>query len=228
MSAFRPRTTRLGGLPNISYILWKPKPLGTEFKTSVCPKLNVMTYMELCEGKDGMKSRPFHTKLGGTTACAVRMSQGTCQTDLDNKIEVVKGDLWFGSVKTVLSIKEHCPKCKEAVFQVKTAHKLFPKQFLEEVLKDAPGGMSLKLLSTYQGVHLIAVGFKYNKRKHVLHFIMTENAGSTGPGNLYEMKFADQHGNVCICEVSRPEVISEFFDDCNCVDVHNQLRQYAI
>jgi hypothetical protein len=131
MSAFRPRTTRLGGLPNISYILWKPEPLGTKFKTSVCPKLNVMTYMELCEGKDNMKSRLFHTKLGGTTACAVHMSQGTCQTDLDNKIEVVKGDLWFGSVKTVLSIKEHCPKCKESVFQVKTAHKLFPKQFID-------------------------------------------------------------------------------------------------
>jgi hypothetical protein len=84
---------------------------------------------------------------------------------------------------------------------VKTAHKLFPKQFIEEVLKDAPGGMSLKLLSTYQGVHLIAVGYKYNKN-HLLHFIMTENVGSTGPGNPYEMKFADQHGNVCIREVS--------------------------
>jgi hypothetical protein len=82
--------------------------------------------------------------------------------------------------------------------------------------------MSLKLLSTYQGVRLIAVGYKYNK-KRVLHFIMTENVGSTGPGNPYEMKFADQHGNVCIREVSQPEVISEFFDDCNCVDVHNQL-----
>jgi positive regulator of sigma E activity len=56
-----------------------------------------------------MKSRLFHTKLGGTTACAVCMSQGTCQTDLHNKIEVVKGDMWFRSVKTILSIKEHCP-----------------------------------------------------------------------------------------------------------------------
>jgi hypothetical protein len=93
---------------------------------------------------------------------------------------------------------------------VKTVHKLFPKQFIEKVLKDAPGGTSLKLLTTYKGVHLIAVGYKYNK-KCVLHFIMTENAGSTGPGNPYEMKFADEHRNVCIHKVSRPEVISEFF-----------------
>jgi hypothetical protein len=52
--------------------------------------------------------------------------------------------------------------------------------------------------------------------------------GSTGPGNPYEMKFADEHGNVCICKVSCPEVISELFDDINCMDVHNQLQQYAI
>ena len=32
MSAWVPRTTATGGLPNISYILRKPEPLGTEFK----------------------------------------------------------------------------------------------------------------------------------------------------------------------------------------------------
>ena len=32
MSALRPRTTQTGGLPNISYIERKPKPLGTQFK----------------------------------------------------------------------------------------------------------------------------------------------------------------------------------------------------
>jgi hypothetical protein len=42
MSAFQPQTTKkgsyLGGLPHISFILRKPKPLGTEFKvhTFIC------------------------------------------------------------------------------------------------------------------------------------------------------------------------------------------------
>jgi hypothetical protein len=48
MSMYWPCTTKLGGLPNISYILRKPEPLGTEFKTSVCPQLNVMTHIEIC------------------------------------------------------------------------------------------------------------------------------------------------------------------------------------
>ena len=34
MSAYRPRASALGGLPNISYIMRKPEPLGTEFKVS--------------------------------------------------------------------------------------------------------------------------------------------------------------------------------------------------
>jgi hypothetical protein len=47
MSTYRPRTSKYRGLPNISYIIRKPESLGTEFKTSVCPTLNIMTYMEV-------------------------------------------------------------------------------------------------------------------------------------------------------------------------------------
>jgi hypothetical protein len=36
MSAFRPRTSKTGGWPNISFILRKPEPLGTEFKDIAC------------------------------------------------------------------------------------------------------------------------------------------------------------------------------------------------
>jgi hypothetical protein len=36
MSAWRPRTTKYGGLPFLSFILRKPKPIGTEFKVIAC------------------------------------------------------------------------------------------------------------------------------------------------------------------------------------------------
>jgi hypothetical protein len=57
---------------------------------------------------------------------------------------------------------------------------------------------------------------------------MSENAGDTTLGEPYQMKFPDQFGNIHIREVSRPDVISRYFQDSNCVDVHNQLRQYAL
>jgi hypothetical protein len=36
MSAWKPQTTKTGGLPHLSFILRKPEPLGTEFKTLAC------------------------------------------------------------------------------------------------------------------------------------------------------------------------------------------------
>jgi hypothetical protein len=36
MSAWRPQTSKTGGLPHLSFILRKPEPLGTEFKTIAC------------------------------------------------------------------------------------------------------------------------------------------------------------------------------------------------
>ena len=51
MSAWRPRTSKNGGLPNISYIIRKPEPLGTEFKTVCCPVSGVMIRMEIQRGK---------------------------------------------------------------------------------------------------------------------------------------------------------------------------------
>jgi hypothetical protein len=36
MSAWRPRKYKTGGSPNISFILRKPEPLGTEFKSMAC------------------------------------------------------------------------------------------------------------------------------------------------------------------------------------------------
>jgi hypothetical protein len=36
MSTWKPRTSKRGGLPRISFIFRKPKPLGTEFKDIAC------------------------------------------------------------------------------------------------------------------------------------------------------------------------------------------------
>jgi hypothetical protein len=128
------------------------------------------------------------------------MPQETCQSTFDNKVEIVKVDSWFGSVKLVVKIKSICPQEKEAIFSVKTVHKLFPKQFIEETLKEEPGDSSIKLKAEVECVKFIAIGYKYNKR-YVLHFIMSENAGSTTSGEPYQMKFLDDNGKIHSCDV---------------------------
>jgi hypothetical protein len=42
------------------------------------------------------------------------------------------------------------------------------------------------------------------------------------------MKWADDHGNVHIRHVSRPQVISHYFSKSNNIDTHNQLRQFEL
>ena len=75
MSAFKPQKTKTGGLPNITYILRKPEPLGTEFKNGCCSKTGVMTFMELQRGKNGMKEAQYNRELGATAGCTVRLSE---------------------------------------------------------------------------------------------------------------------------------------------------------
>jgi hypothetical protein len=50
MCAYRPRTSKTGGWPNISYILRKPEPLGTEFKVIACSVTGKLAVVSKCHG----------------------------------------------------------------------------------------------------------------------------------------------------------------------------------
>ena len=75
MMAWRPRKTKTGGLPNITFIFRKPEPLGTEFKCSTCAACNVMLFMELQRGKDEMKKQKYNNDLGATAGCTLRLTE---------------------------------------------------------------------------------------------------------------------------------------------------------
>jgi len=84
MSAFRPRTTKTGegnerlgmpDVPHVSFILRKPKNLGSEFKVTACAERRVMTFLEIQRGKHGMADAKCAKDLGGQSACAVRMME---------------------------------------------------------------------------------------------------------------------------------------------------------
>jgi hypothetical protein len=108
---------------------------------------------------------------------------------------------------------------------VKQYHNLFPKDFIKDALKDTPGGVHIVLKGTTRDeVSLVAIGYRYSC-KTVLHFILTENAGDSGPGDPYEMKYTDTYGNICTRYVDCPQVISKFFASSNVIEPHNQLRQ---
>ena len=112
-----------------------------------------------------------------------------------------------------------------AIFVVKTNHARFPKAWLENTMKDFPGGTWVVLEGrTAKEADLLCLGYKYNTKK-VLAFVVTKGAGSTVAGRPYEARFPDVYGNVHARNVPRPKVLNTYFDNCGAVDAHNQARQ---
>jgi hypothetical protein len=119
----------------------------------------------------------------------------------------IHADAWFGSVKTASEVAIQGLQC---VLQIKQYHSLFPKEYIDDALKEAPGGIAVFLEGKAPNeVPLIAIGYRYSC-KIILHFIATKNSGSTAEGFPYQMKYTDDYGNVHECQVERPDLISKF------------------
>lgn len=124
MSAWRPRTTDVGGLPNISFVARKPESLGTEFKCVACPIIGCMTALEIQRGKNVMKHQRYNASVGATAGCTLRLC------DIGNK-KGIKGDAWFGSVRTEINMKL---KEREGIFQILEEFILFYQQLHQTIL----------------------------------------------------------------------------------------------
>jgi hypothetical protein len=149
-------------------------PLGTEFKNIACCRIGCILVLEIQCGKEGMRAQRHCATLGATAACMLRLMEEA--QNGDNRVGAgVQGDAWFGSVNTATALGQ---KGYKAVLQVKTAHGLFPKKFIEDMLKDAPGGVWIVLQSTFQGIPLILIGYCYSTHT-TLHFVTTKDAGCT-------------------------------------------------
>ena len=110
---------------------------------------------------------------------------------------------------------------------MKTSHKRFCLDTLENLMKDWPGGSYLVLNSTSifpSERPLLAIGYKYSSSK-VLVFIATEGAGCTEPGDPYLSRFPDIYSNVSVHPVVRPHLLGRYFNAFNAIDNHNRMQQ---
>ena len=233
MIGFRPRTTKLGDppLPNISHILRKPVPLGIELKNIACATTDLMLHLEIQKGKDPMRQQKYSQEHGGTCGCTLRMMESVkkCRQDDKNRdgtetpADIGLGDSWFASVNTA----EQCALLLKSNFCgiVKTAHSRYPKAWLEGKMKQWPAGAHLVLEGTTStGVRLLAIGYKYNKKK-VLCFISTADGGHTEPGEPYKAKWIGENGEKFTKNVPRPDIVARYFVNSNTIDKHNHARQ---
>jgi len=237
MSAWSPTTTKHAGLPFLSFIMRKPEPLGTEFKTVADAVTGIFLYLELQEGKDPMRSKPHSRKLGGTGGCSIRLIEGSqysgqledvrMKAKNQSKRETYFGDSWFTSRRI---IKDGLKSGKvtglgphEYAGILKTNHSGTPKLQVEEIMKDWPAGSYLVLIC--DELAMMFIGYKYSYKRKPIFMLASLDAGSTRPGEPYKAKWPDANGNIKSRDVIRPDIMGRFFKRSNVIDVGNQLRQ---
>jgi Transposase IS4 len=130
MSAWKPQKDKTGGLPNISYIKRKPRPLGTEFKSVVDSATKCMIHLELQRGAEGMAHSKYQSEIGATAACTLRLSE-TVAVPSDR----VVADSWFGSVRACSKLAQ---RGMFGLMNVKTCHTLFPVKVRESDTASCP------------------------------------------------------------------------------------------
>ena len=69
IAAWKPRKTKMGALPHLSYIFRKPKPLGIELKCIANGDTKCVLGIRIQRGKEAMKGLRYQKDLGATTAC---------------------------------------------------------------------------------------------------------------------------------------------------------------
>ena len=92
-----------------------------------------------------MKSQQFNQQVEAIAGCTLRLLLGTIPNVAELSKHGIRAEAWFRSIKTAneVGLRGH-----DAVLQIKQYHFLFPKEFIESVLKDAPGGVHFLLEGT--------------------------------------------------------------------------------
>lgn len=133
---------------------------------------------------------------------------------------VVIADSAFASVKSAVNLKTR--HGLHFLGLVKTATREFPKKYLNDIQLERRGD-SVVLTTVKDNVNLRAVAWNEGERDKKTRRIIKKNfiatCGTTLPGRSH---FKRRRGEF---EVPRPELVAEYLDGAQQIDVHNHVRQ---
>lgn len=212
------------GCPHVTKIVRKPKGVGPEIKTLADCTTGVMLHLELMAPKEEMRQREYCPEHGSGTSLLLRLTKSWRASG-----RIVVADSAFASVKTAVKLK--VINGLYFLGLVKTAHKMFPKQWLNEVPITLRGGHKA-LTATMEGVKLRAVawndGKKDKKTGTIKRKLVVGSCGTTLPGDGHKKlrwQVQDGHAQSYHVTVPRPMIVETYFDGTSEVDVHNHKRQ---
>lgn len=160
----------------ITYIPRKPCPAGHQFWTVVTADAGILVNYELNEGKEVTREREFCSLFGATCATTLRLMR-----PYFNTFRCVFIDSWFQSVRTACQLKI---RGMDSIGIVKTAHKGYPKEKLEEMCPAVAGALAtLSAIIACQavGVFTLMAGQWRTSRHHKLTLLSTASSYAPSP-----------------------------------------------
>ena len=210
------------GLPHVTKIARKPEGVGTEYRTLSCGETKIMLQLEIQERKVPMQGKEYAKDYGSDTSSLLRLTRYWSGSD-----RTVVADSAFASLKTAEALHKH--RGLRFIGLVKTAHKQFPKAWLQKYPYTNRGDHCV-LQANIDGRQHMAVGWNDKKLKM---FISSTSRTTEALCPAYKKRFRqstpeDRSNAPCVVlykEVKRPAVVEAYFDNANVIDVHNHLRQ---
>jgi len=230
MSGWRPKTTKLGGLPNYTFEPRKPVPLGTMFRNGVECLSGILVVQDVVQNpeKQALKSYfgepsslPDQSDITAHTAEVLRLVEGA-------KIPKggwVGGDSWFGSTATAVEVMNRFGV--NSTWIIKQNQHWFPMKPLFAVLKarhkDRPAGHWVTFHATVSGIKLMAMAYAWSQRG--ISYILSTCGSTKTADKLYVSYFEDDYGNVGSKEICRPQLAHLLYNYLPLIDEHNKQRQ---
>ena len=147
MSGWRPKTSKLGDLPNITFEPRKPVPLGTQLRNGVECFTGCLVYQDIVQNVEEQQCKPFYfedndarrkqpliTSLPGKIPMQAHTAEVLRQCHGAAVVEGgwVGGDAWFGYVVTCVELKKRLGV--HSTFIIKGCTQFFPIGVLYSVL----------------------------------------------------------------------------------------------
>jgi hypothetical protein len=230
MSGWRPKTSKLGGLPNYTFEPRKPIPLGTMFRNGAECITGILAFQDPVQLPEQQAKKKFHgeplslpdgSKIGAHTAEVLRQVEGAGV----QRGGWVGGDAWFGSIMSSVEVLKQLRV--HSTWVIKNNHHFYPKQCLQRVLRARHGnriaGKWVVFSTTIAEVPLIAVAYTWSQNN--IAFIIS-TCGTTCPAEgMYKSSFEDEFGHCTYKELPRPCLVDFLFEYLPLVDEHNRQRQ---
>jgi len=206
ISGWRPRSTKLGGFPNITYEPRKPKPLGTVFKNGVECISGVLVAQDVIQLPEQQSAKSYNW----LTSVLPDKSDITAHTaevlQLVERAQVLKrgwvgGDSWFGSIATAVEVYKHFGVHFSWI--IKQNQSWFPKKALLKLLKawfkERPAGHWVVFKTTIAEVTLFSMAYAWSLKG--FSFLLS-TCGLTEPSaNMHRSYFQDDFGTVSYKEI---------------------------